>query len=128
MYHVKSIVASTLLLFSLFTISMAITGRVVNQSGSAVSNAYITYTDLSHRLIWAYSDGNGNFTLYGPGGTDKKIHRTDALRSALRLQVSGNTIFFFPEALKADVSVYTITGREIAKLLDGYQNAGNGRI
>lgn len=49
------------------TVLANVTGRVVDQSSNPVKDAMVTYTSLDNRLIWVYSDINGNFSIPGPG-------------------------------------------------------------
>jgi beta-glucosidase len=51
----------------------AITGHVTDAAGKPIVNAYITYTALDHRLLWAYSDQRGNFFINSPVSQRKQI-------------------------------------------------------
>jgi beta-glucosidase len=57
------VTAISLTFMSAFSSAVAITGHVVDSSGNPVADAYITYTALDYRLLWAYSDAKGDFFL-----------------------------------------------------------------
>jgi beta-glucosidase len=105
--------------------SYAITGKVTDQSGAAVANAMITYTDLSTRLTWTYSDNQGNFTLDSPEGTPVLGRAPSFAVDRMTPQVQGNRVYFTPAGKEATVSIVNLAGRQIASRT--FKNLAAGR-
>jgi beta-glucosidase len=110
--HLSVLFASFSLLVAASS-SWAITGRVLDQDSKPVSGAYITYTALDHRLLWAYSDANGLFNLAGPNGVaalplaHATLNRTDP-------EVFGDLLSFSPDHDAATISLFNLAGKKIA--------------
>jgi beta-glucosidase len=104
----------------------AITGHVIDQAGAPVQNAYITYTALDHRLVWTYSDVNGNFVLGAPGVTGIISNGRAALACArLAPKAMGNAIEINPPGKTTTISLYTLAGRMIGSKT--FETAANTR-
>jgi tetrahydromethanopterin S-methyltransferase subunit D len=48
----------------------AVTGVVVDATGNAVGDAMITYTNIVNRLVYVYSNQNGQFCIPDPKDWD----------------------------------------------------------
>jgi beta-glucosidase len=68
---------------------MAVSGRVIDATAKPVVDAFITYTALDHRLVWAYSDANGNFMLGSPAPA-----QSPAAANLIRVGKTGYTPAF----------------------------------
>jgi beta-glucosidase len=123
---IKRILFISLVLCSQSPAPAAITGKAVDQAGKAVVNAFVTFSGLDNRFIWAYSDSQGNFSL-GQGGTASNDPLISAKPAAgmMHARVSGNTLFFNADGANAvTVDLYTLKGNHIAGLSCGVLGAG----
>jgi beta-glucosidase len=105
-----------------------VTGKVVDQSGAPVPNAMVMYTKIDWRLIWAYADANGNFSLLNPTtGTIRSRHGLANFSAAINASVNGNSLYFTTNGKNpVTISVFSLAGKFISsKTLD---NLSAGRF
>lgn len=108
------------------SLNAAVTGRVVDGSGNPVSNAMITFQNVQSRLLWAYSDAGGNFSLGTSAPT--RIGKQDVFAGhtliPLNLKISLHSIEVdIPEPGQVEFSIYHPNGQLIEK-----QNLSIGSI
>ncbi|MBN1128564.1 MAG: glycoside hydrolase family 3 C-terminal domain-containing protein [Chitinispirillaceae bacterium] len=84
-------------------------GKVVSSGGSGIANATITYTNLSKRLLWDFSDANGNF-----GATSGALPDRSGLTD--RIAVASGPL---------DIAVFDFSGKTVASLRSTGITAGS---
>jgi beta-glucosidase len=142
-YFLLSLVLGTVLLGTMPAYA-AVTGRVVDGSGSPVADAMVMYNDINNRLIYAYTCSDGRFVLPAPTDwniknlqmyncntliqqklNDKKSHRG----ASLDLSAEGNMIRFNVNGTqKITISLFAPNGRKIQTVFDNRLTEGYYQI
>jgi|WetSurMetagenome_2_1015567.scaffolds.fasta_scaffold00267_15 beta-glucosidase len=103
-----------------------ITGKAVDGSGNPLVNAFVTYTGLNNRFIWAYSDAQGNFTLPGGGATSvEQVRHVQTLSSGVNPQIRGGALWFSADGgNEVTVDIYSLRGSRIDRISYGVLHEG----
>jgi beta-glucosidase len=97
----------------------AVTGRVIDSKSAPVRNAMILYTSLNNRLMSAYSDSLGNFSIPEPPGTGVRVQKAGPAQ-ARSVEIIGNSLFFSVNGTKnVIVDLFTAAGKNVARLFNG---------
>jgi beta-glucosidase len=106
----------------------AVTGRVIDGTGTPVADAMVMYTNVNNRLVYAYTCTDGRFSIIDPATFDVKnlqmyncqtgvISDAKANRlagSVLNLRSQGSQVIFYaPGVRKISVQLYTLGGKKI---------------
>ena len=117
-------------------ISAAVSGRVVNTGGTGVADAMVCYKSLANRLIYVYTDANGNFSLPAPTEwsiDDLPMYKSvptsvqqkpgvsaNAPTTSLNAHFNGTTLFFTlgSGSWRVTVDIFDVSGKRILRVLD----------
>ena len=107
----------------------AVTGRVIDSKSAPVKNAMILYTSLANRLMSAYSDSLGNFTIAAPTPASVRNPRTAGCRFDHDVTVAGTSVWFTVNGTQnVTMDLYSVRGQRIARLFNGTLNNTRYRI
>jgi|WetSurMetagenome_2_1015567.scaffolds.fasta_scaffold00027_9 beta-glucosidase len=118
----RKVSVSFLLAFSMTasTVFAAVTGRVVDATSKPVPKAMITYVNLNNRLMSAYSDSLGRFSIDTPAAVAVLIPPAQKRTAPYFAEVSGNRIFFSVEGKKSvTVDIFNPKGQMVSRLYSG---------
>jgi beta-glucosidase len=127
---------SALLFVALMSVSAnaLVTGRAVNGSNQPVADAMVYYTNIANRLIYVYTNANGEFCLPAPtewSVNDLPMYKTcvtnvnyfsksTSVSAAFYVQVRGQAVLFSVDKNNSKVvaDIFTLSGRRVARVLD----------
>lgn len=111
----------------------AVTGRVVDGTGTPVADAMVMYTNVNNRLVYVYTCTDGQFSIIDPATFDVKnlqmyncptrvvngAKPNNSVSSLLNLRVQGSQVIFYaPGARKISVQLFTLGGKKIQTVFD----------
>jgi beta-glucosidase len=107
------------LLFFQQSLMAAVTGRVIDAKSAPVKKAMVIYLKLDNRLLWAYSDSLGNFSIPEPPATGVRAQKAGPAQ-ARSIEIIGNSLFFTVNGTKnVTVDLFTAAGKNVARLFNG---------
>jgi beta-glucosidase len=138
----KLFFAVMLLLTALYGISNALVkGKAVNPNGQPVADAMVYYTSIANRLIYVYSNANGDFCLPSPSEWKvddppmykscatyvKEFSKSNKIVHAFNITLRGSTVLFnvFENSSKIKIDLYTLTGKFVTNIVNQKLDAGN---
>jgi beta-glucosidase len=117
-----------------FSAGAAVTGRVVDGAGSPVFDAMVHYTNQANRLIWVYTNTNGEFSIPGPTEFDvnslpmykswtaikAKPENSPLSSPNFSIRQNGALIGFAikKEPCRVTAEVFALSGKRISRALD----------
>jgi beta-glucosidase len=97
-----------------------VTGRVIDTKSAPVKKAMVLYTSLANRLMSAYSDSLGIFTIATPPATAVRNPRTAGPYLNHAFEVAGNSLYFSVYGTQTVIAdLYSVRGQRIAQLFNG---------
>jgi beta-glucosidase len=118
-----------------------VTGKVVDGTGAPVGDAMVYYTSIANRLVYVYSNPDGNFCIPSPTEwslTDlpmykscitevRKFQNSQTSPSAFFAQQKGSRLVFrVPgDNTRIVADLYSLSGKRIARVLDEVVSQGN---
>jgi hypothetical protein len=118
-----------------------VTGRAVNGSGQPVADAMVYYTSIANRLIYVYTNANGDFCL--PAPTEWNVNDLPMYKScatsvhqfpqsnvsvpAFNVTLRGSAILFSVGAESGNITadLFTLSGKRVSRVFDKQLGAGS---
>jgi beta-glucosidase len=136
----KVVAASVVLLFSSHPLFAWVAGKVVDEKGIGVFDATVSYQKLDNRLIYVYTDKNGDFAVPGPDEWNLKdlpmyknpVPTINSLRkncanifSGMQLRGYGSSLVFTISGNNmVNVELYSMSGKMLRQVYNGLLSQG----
>ncbi len=140
---IRKLLLVSLLAFITFSANAAVTGRVVDEKGQPVFDAMINYSNIANRLMYVYTNANGEFSIPAPtewslndlpmykmqnatgtvGGNSFVNNRTNA---GTMIWQKGNIVYFSIKnnAQRIVADLFDCEGKKVAQLVNKEFNKG----
>jgi len=127
---------SLLLFIACFSVTAnaAVTGTVVDGANKPVADAMVCYTNIVNRLIYVYTDANGNFSIPAPTEwnlndlpmykpvvtTSTRMSNVSNASATLNARINGTMIVFNggKDSKRIIADLYDISGKRISRIFD----------
>jgi beta-glucosidase len=139
----KTICAGAVVLASALPIFAWVTGKVIDGAGKGVADATVSYQKIDNRLIYVYTDADGNFAIPGPAEWNlkdlpmyknptaviKSLRDNHIALSEIRLSSHGSVLELALSAShRVTIDLYTVNGRMERQVYNGELSQGRYSI